>query len=79
MALERVAVRPDGYLLTEAGTDKSRLTSVTVWLSDITNFDAMNRAWDSWVDPHNVPVRATVEARLFSADLLVEIQVSAVV
>ncbi|WP_433850775.1 RidA family protein [Brucella pseudogrignonensis] len=66
-------------LLAEAGTTKSKLISVNVWLKDIADFDAMNRAWDDWVDKDNVPVRATIEARLFSPELLVEIQVSALV
>lgn len=66
-------------LLSEAGTTKSRLISASIWLSDIGNFDQLNRAWDEWVDKDNVPVRATVQSTLFSPDLLVEIQVSALV
>ncbi|WPE24337.1 RidA family protein [Shinella zoogloeoides] len=66
-------------LLAEAGTNKSNLISATVWLRDVADFDAMNRAWDAWVDPANVPVRATIEARLFTPDLQVEIQISAAV
>jgi enamine deaminase RidA (YjgF/YER057c/UK114 family) len=39
----------------------------------------MNDVWDKWVDPDNLPVRATVEARLATPELLVEIQVTALV
>ena len=36
-------------LLREAGTDKSRLISATIWLSDISTFNEMNEIWDAWV------------------------------
>ena len=63
--------------LAEAGTDRSKLLSANVWLSDIATFDEMNAAWEAWVDPKNPPARATVEARLASPDYLVEIMVIA--
>jgi enamine deaminase RidA (YjgF/YER057c/UK114 family) len=59
--------------LAAAGSDKSRLLNVNVWLPDINTFADMNRAWDEWVDPDNKPARATVEARLASPDYKVEI------
>lgn len=63
--------------LAAAGTDKSRLLSATIWLTDIATFDEMNAVWDAWVDPANLPARATVEAKLASPDYLVEIAVIA--
>jgi enamine deaminase RidA (YjgF/YER057c/UK114 family) len=59
--------------LAAAGSDRSRLLSVQIWLTDIATFDEMNAAWDAWVDPDNKPARATVEARLASPDYKVEI------
>ena len=59
--------------LAEAGTDKSHLLTVSVWLADIGHFDEMNAAWDAWVDKSNLPARATVEARLASPAYKVEI------
>ena len=59
--------------LAAAGSDKSRLLSVSIWLPDITTFSEMNRAWDEWVDKGNLPARATVEARLASPAYKVEI------
>jgi enamine deaminase RidA (YjgF/YER057c/UK114 family) len=59
--------------LAAAGSDKSRLLSATIWLPDIATFDEMNRAWDEWVDPSNLPARATVEARLATPEFKVEI------
>lgn len=54
------------------GSDKSKLLSVTIYLSSIGNFAAMNEVWDAWVDKANAPARATVETRLARPDLLVE-------
>jgi enamine deaminase RidA (YjgF/YER057c/UK114 family) len=62
----------DGHLAA-AGTDRSKLLSVQIWLADIATFAEMNAAWDEWVDKENLPARATVEARLASPDYKVEI------
>ncbi|MFT5721661.1 MAG: enamine deaminase RidA (YjgF/YER057c/UK114 family) [Motiliproteus sp.] len=64
-------------LLADAGTDKSRLISANIWVSDIRQFAQMNEAWDAWVDTDHAPVRACVESRLARPELLVEIQVVA--
>ena len=65
-------------LLKEAGTSKSHALSATIWLKDINrDFRGMNEVWNSWVDPENKPVRATVEAAMAREILLVEIQVTA--
>ena len=52
---------------------------MNVYLSNIADFDAMNRAFDAWVDTANLPTRATVEARLASPDLRVEMTAVAAV
>ena len=59
--------------LKEAGTDKSRLLSVQIWLADISKFEEMNGVWDAWVDKANPPARATVEAKLANPAFMVEI------
>ena len=64
-------------LLAEAGTDKSKLLMANIWLTDIGTFQEMNAVWDAWVSPGNAPARATVEAKLASPNLLVEIAVIA--
>ncbi|SDO06124.1 RidA family protein [Ensifer sp. YR511] len=61
----------------KAKTDKSRLLSATIWLRDISDFDAMNVVWESWVDASNPPARATCEARLAKPQILVEITFTA--
>lgn len=60
-------------LLNEAGTDKTYLLSVQIYLADMTDFDAVNRAWDAWLDPRHKPARATVQARLADPAWRVEI------
>ena len=65
-------------LLAASGSDKSRLLSVTIWLTDMDTFGEMNRAWDGWVVPGATPARATVlSARLAAPQYKVEIGVVA--
>ena len=64
-------------LLAQAGSDKSKLVDVTIFLADIADYDGMNGAWDAWVDSANPPARATIEARLANAAWKVEIKVVA--
>ncbi len=64
-------------LLAEAGTDKSKLLSATIWLSDMRYFEQMNEVWDAWVTPGQTPARACVEARLATPQYDVEIMVVA--
>ncbi|WP_158743509.1 RidA family protein [Acidisphaera sp. L21] len=60
-------------ILAEAGTDKSHLISIQIFVTDITDVAAMNRAWDAWLDKANPPARATVEAKLVNPAWRVEI------
>ena len=63
--------------LKEAGTDKSKILSANIWLTDIGTWGQMNEVWDAWVSPGNTPARATVEAKLANPALKVEIMVQA--
>lgn len=64
-------------LLAEAGTDKTRILSATIYLADIGTFAQMNSVWDKWVPAGHTPARATVEAKLAAPQYRVEIQVVA--
>jgi enamine deaminase RidA (YjgF/YER057c/UK114 family) len=65
-------------LLAVASSDKSRLLSATIWLTDMDSFSEMNRAWEAWVVPGATPARATVMSpRLAAAKYHVEIGVVA--
>ena len=74
---EQILAKIDKYLK-EAGTDKSKIVSANIWLSDIRTFNQMNKAWDAWVSPGNAPARATVESELATPQLQVEIMCQAV-
>jgi len=64
-------------LLAEAGIDKSHILTACVYLADIADFDAMNRAWDAWVPQDHKPARTTIEARLTEPAFKVEISIVA--
>ena len=66
----------DGFLA-KAGTDKSKLLSANIWITDMATFNEMNAVWDAWVSPGNTPARATVQAVLAALQYLVEIMVTA--
>src|SRR5712671_2241612 len=66
----------DGHLK-KAGSDKSKLLTATIYLTDMKTFAEMNAVWDGWVSPGNTPARATVEAKLAAAPYNVEIMVTA--
>ncbi|WP_397450567.1 RidA family protein [Pseudomonas sp. NA-150] len=65
-------------LLDLAGTDKTRILSVTIYLKDIdAHFSGMNSVWDQWLPKGAAPARATVEAKLCEPEILVELSVVA--
>ena len=64
-------------LLAEAGTNKTKILSATIWLTDISSFPEMNQVWDQWTPQGDTPARATVQATLAAPDYKVEIAVIA--
>ena len=73
---EQVLAKIDG-LLAKGGTNKSKLLSATVYISDMAQKPAMNEAWLAWIDRKNPPTRACVAVELGSKETLVEIVVTA--
>jgi enamine deaminase RidA (YjgF/YER057c/UK114 family) len=65
--------------LAKAGSDKTKMLKVNIFLSDISTFAQMNEAWDEWIVAGETPARATVEARLAAPEWAVEIMVEAAV
>jgi len=59
--------------LAKAGSSKSKILWANVWVTDIRNREGMNGVWKQWIDPNNLPARATVEAKLADPRMLVEI------
>ena len=66
----------DGHLA-KAGSDKSKLLTATIYLTDMNTFAEMNAVWDGWVSAGNTPARATVEAKLAAPRYNIEIMVTA--
>ena len=64
-------------LLSECGSDKTRILSAQIFLADIADFATMNAVWDAWVPAGHTPARATVESRLASPKYRVEVKVIA--
>ena len=64
-------------LLGEAGSDKSRILSATIFLPNMSDFPALNAAWEAWIPAGQCPARATVEANLAGPGYKVEIQIIA--
>lgn len=60
-------------LLREAGSDRSRLLQVVVYLVDMADFATMNAVYDAWIDKANPPARACVQAALAAPEYKVEI------
>ena len=52
--------------LADAGTDKSHIMSVTIYLKDIEHdYAAFNEVWDAWVEDNEAQPRTYVEAKLY--------------
>jgi len=62
--------------LAKCGTDKSKILSAIVYITDIKRKGEMNRAWDEWVDIKNPPMRACLGVDL-EPPHIVEIVVTA--
>ncbi|MDO5606212.1 MAG: RidA family protein [Paracoccus sp. (in: a-proteobacteria)] len=73
----RQALAQVDTLLAQAGSDKSHMLQVIVWLADMADFAAMNEIYDAWIDPANPPARACGEAKLATPDYKVEFIVTA--
>ena len=57
--------------LTDAGSDRSRILSATVYLTDISKKAEMDVVWNAWIGgPENWPQRACIQVGLASGDLI---------
>eukprot|EP01134_Creolimax_fragrantissima_P008536 CFRG8536T1 len=64
-------------ILAKAGTDKTKILSVTVWLCDMSTFGELNSVYDTWVHKASPPCRAAVHSpELALPAFKVEIQVT---
>jgi len=59
-------------LLLQAGSDKSKLLLVTLYLREMADYAAMNAVWDAWVPAGTAPARACIEAKLANPGYRIE-------
>ena len=64
-------------LLARAGTSKSRLLMVQIFVKDLADFPAMNAVWEAWLPAGQAPPRATVKADMAKPEWRVEMVVTA--
>ncbi len=66
-------------LLASVGSDRSKLLIAQIWLREVEDFYAMNKAWVTWLDGAEPPARATVGATFALPEIRVEIQFTAAI
>ncbi len=66
-------------LLARAGTDKTRILHVQMWLDDVRDFDEVNKVWDAWIPMDHAPARSSGQGRMAKPGMLVELIVTAAV
>ncbi len=64
-------------LLARAGTDKTKLLMVQIFINDLADFPAMNAVWEAWLPSGQAPPRATVRADMAKPQWRVEMVVTA--
>jgi 2-iminobutanoate/2-iminopropanoate deaminase len=60
-------------VLKEAGSSKEKIVKTTIFLSDLTTFEKMNRVYAEFMGQHR-PARSTVEVSKLPKDVLIEIE-----
>ncbi|MEH6717800.1 MAG: RidA family protein [Aurantimonas endophytica] len=64
-------------LLVEAGSDKTRLLSAMLYITDMSQKGEMNEAWTNWLAADDLPTRATIGIADLGEDVLIEVVVTA--
>src|SRR5690606_21371640 len=71
-ALEKMA-----NLLDELGSSKSRVLTISVYLTDMSRREGMTEAWTEFFAPDELPARATMGVSDLGPGVLIEIQATA--
>lgn len=71
-----ILAKIDRYLA-EAGTDKTKLLTATIFVTDLGKKPDMDVVWKAWVGPEELPTRATVGVADLGGDTLIEVVVAA--
>ena len=65
-----------GDLLTKAGSDKSKVLTATIYITDMALKPEMNAVWTAWFGDH-LPTRATIGVADLGPNVLIEVVFSA--
>ena len=60
-------------MLASVGSDKSRILSVTIYVTDFANLVIFNQAWQAWLPEGCAPSRACLKVELANPNYLLEI------
>lgn len=66
-------------LLADAGTDKTRILTATLFITDMSLKGEMNKAWTAWIAGADLPTRATIGVADLGDGCLIEVVISAAV
>ena len=64
-------------LLADVGSDKSKLISATLFVTDLSQKQEMNEVWTTWIQAQDLPTRATIGVADLGKDALIEVVVTA--
>jgi enamine deaminase RidA (YjgF/YER057c/UK114 family) len=73
----REALAKVDQYLASAGTDKHKLISATIYVTDISKKPEMNAVWEAWLLPEELPTRATIGVADLGGSILLEISIVA--
>ena len=62
-----------GKVLATYGSDKSKLLSATVYITDMAAKSEMNEAWTAYFAPEELPSRATIGVADLGENVLIEV------
>lgn len=73
---EQILTKLDGYLAA-AGSDRRRILAATIFVTDLSLKPELDAAWKAWIDPADLPARATVGVADLGGGALIEITLTA--
>jgi enamine deaminase RidA (YjgF/YER057c/UK114 family) len=75
----REVLRRIDELLAQAGTDRTRLLTVNLYVADLATLPEINAVWLEWLSGAEPPCRTTIEAKLASPRYALEISATAAI
>lgn len=73
---EQILARIDA-LLAEMGSDRTKILTATLSITDMALKDAMNAAWTTWFAPEILPSRSTIGVAELGPPVLIEAVITA--